>query len=196
MKAEKKKRKSLSESLLLKLNKIKPETVEEELTLHFEKDDLFDQHVVLPHMEVNPLVYQTVDRFVDRYGGESLTLNIYSGAISESAKQFFKESFVSHYEDEFRRHTTSLQRSYLRAFVLIFVSVVSYYLGVQFDAIMEGLPFLTTAIANISLFCIWEIYNTYFRRKDILVERKKTQRARDAEIRFYYRPGKKTSEKK
>ena len=193
---EKKKRKWSLQSLVLKWQNIQPKKYEEELTLHFEKDELFDHHVILPHSEVNPLVYKSVDRFVDRYGGERLTLNIYSGAISKSAEQFFRESFVSHYEDEFRRCTTNLYQCYLRAFILVLVSVLSYYAGLRLKTRMASLPFLSTAIANISLFCIWEIYHTYFKQKDFQGDRKKVQRAKDAEICFHCYSGSRKSAKK
>ena len=174
---------------------ISPVQIEEELTLRFDKDELFDPHVVLPHMEVNRFVYKTVDWFVDRYGGERLTLTIYSSEISESSRQIFRESFVSHYEDEYRRATLLLHRWYLRVVILILIGVSTYYVGMKLEASIKSLPFLITAIANISLFCIWEICNTDFKRRDTILQRKKIQRARDAEIRFRSRPTRKKAKK-
>ena len=69
--------------------------------------------------------------------------------------------------------------------VLALVGVLTYYVGIQLEANIERLPFLITAIANISLFCIWEICNTNFKRRETVRERKKIKRARDANIRFH-----------
>ena len=82
------KRKWSLESLIVKWHNLRPVQIEEDLILHFDKDELFDHHVILPHSEVNPLVYETVDRFTNRYGGDKLNLTIYSGAISKSTEQF------------------------------------------------------------------------------------------------------------
>ena len=179
------KRKWSLESLIVKWHNLRPVQIEEDLILHFDKDELFDHHVILPHSEVNPLVYETVDRFTNRYGGDKLNLTIYSGAISKSTEQFFRESFVAHYEDEYRNASLSLYGWYLRVIVLALVGVLTYYVGIQLEANIERLPFLITAIANISLFCIWEICNTNFKRRETVRERKKIKRARDANIRFH-----------
>ena len=177
--------KSLLRNLIVKWHKLSPEKTEEELTLHFSKDELFDRHVILPHSEVNPIVYETVDRFTERYGGDHLTLTIYCGQISESSKQFFREAFVSHYDDEYREATMYLYRFYIRVVLLALIGILTYYVGMQMEATVERLPFLITAIANVSLFCIWEICNTEFKRRETLEERKKIRRARDADIRFH-----------
>ncbi len=188
MEAEKPERKWSLSSLILKWHNITPVKIEEELMLHFAKNELFDHYVILPHSEVNPLVYETVDRFTDRYGGEKLTLTIYSGALSDSisasAEQFFREAFVSHYEDEYRRATLELYRWYLRVILLALIGVVTYYVGVKLEAQFGNLPFLITAIVNVSVFCIWEICNTNFKRRDTIKERKRIKRAMEAEIHF------------
>ncbi len=161
-----------------------PIQYEDELTLHFSKDELFDRHVILPHAEVNPLVYDAVNRFTERYGGDHMTLNIYCDAISETSQQFFREAFVSHYEDEYRRVTLYLYRWYLRVLLLAIISVVAYYLGGYLAERIEKMNFLMNAITNIGIYCLWEICNTDFKRRDTSVERKKIMRARDAEICF------------
>lgn len=188
MKMFKKIKEKVLSPLLMKWYKITPIQTEEDLTLHFDKEERFDPHIVLPHMEVNPLVYDTIDRFVERYGGERLTVTIFSGDISESSKQIFRESYVSHYDEEFRRATMDLHRCYIRVLILILVGVLTYYVGIKLEATVKSLPFLITAIANISLFSIWEICNTDLTRRDTMKARKKIQRARDAEIRFRNRP--------
>ena len=186
IKEEVNKRKWSLSSLILKWHNISPVKIEEDLTLHFAKDELFDHHVILPHSEVNPIVYETVDRFTDRYGGNRLTLTIYCGSISESSKQFFREAFVSHYEDEYRCLTLYLYHFYIRVVLLALIGVVTYYVGIKLEqTIVNSMPFLITAIANVSLFCIWEICNTDFKRRDTIKERNKIKRARDAEIRFH-----------
>ena len=185
MKAEDGRRKNPLIARFMKRHKLTPVRIEEDLTLHFSKDELFDHHVILPHSEVSPIVYEKVDQFTERYGGEHLNLTIYCGTISESSKQFFREAFILHYMDEYREATLSLYRCYLRVVMLALIGVITYYVGMHLESATRNLPFLITAIANISLFCIWEICNTDFKRRDAIELRKRIQRARDAEIRFH-----------
>ena len=69
--------------------------------------------------------------------------------------------------------------------LLALIGVVTYYVGIRLEAQFVSLPFLVTAIANVSLFCIWEICNTDFTRRDTIKKRKKIKRAMDAEICFH-----------
>ena len=164
--------------------KIVPIQNEEELTLHFAKDELFDRHVILPHVEVNPLVYDTVNRFIERYGGKNLTLTIYSEAISDISQRFFREAFVSHYEDEFRQETVYLYRWYARVFLLALISVGAYYTAGFLSSTLNGMDFVPIAITNIGIYCLWEVFSTDMKRRDTSKQRKRIMRARDAEIRF------------
>ena len=171
-------------SWFLKNRKIVPIEYEEELTLHFTRNELFDRHVILPHAEVNPLVYEAVNRFTERYGGSHMQLTIYSDAISETSQQFFREAFVSHYEDEYRRVTLYLYLWHLRLVLLASLCVIAYYVGAYLSAKIDEMSFLAIAITNIVIYCLWEIFNTNFKRRDTSKERKRIIRARDADIRF------------
>ena len=183
MKKNGKKRQSPLASFLKK-REIVPIQYEDELTLHFAKDELFDRHVILPHAEVNQEVYEKVDRFTERYGGDRLTLTIYSDAISEISQEFFREAFVSHYEDEYRHATLYLYRWYIRVILLALVSVGAYYTARFLSARVDGIDFLAIAITNIGIYCLWEVFNTEMKRRETSKLRKRICRARDAEIQF------------
>ena len=169
---------------LLGKRAIVPIRYEEELTLHFAKKELFDRHVILPHAEVNQRVYETVDRFTERYGGDRLTLTIYTDAISEITQKFFREAFVSHYEDEYRHATLYLYRWYSRVILLAVISVTAYYAAGFLSASEGVLNFLPIAVTNIAIYCLWEIFNTDMKRRDTSKHRKRIRRARDADIQF------------
>jgi hypothetical protein len=171
-------------SRLFKKHKIVPVRDEEELTLRFSKDELFDRHVMLPHVEVNSIVYETVDRFTSRYGGEHLNLTIYSDSISDISQQFFREAFVSHYEDEFRQVTKSLFQLNARVILLALISIIAYYAGIFLSVKIAQENFVIIAVTNIGIYCLWEIFSTEFKRKDIREERKRIIRAQDANIIF------------
>ena len=168
----------------LKKRAIVPIQYEDELTLHFSKDELFDRHVILPHAEVNQEVYEKVDRFTERYGGDRLTLTIFSDAISEISQEFFQEAFVSHYEDEYRHATLYLYRWYARVILLAIISVTAYYAAGFLSTHFSGMEFLAIAMTNIGIYCLWEIFNTDMKRRDTSKLRKRIRRARDAEIQF------------
>ena len=177
------KRRSLS-ALLQKKHSIVPVQYEEDLMLHLSKDELFDRHVILPHAEVNPVVYEAVNRFTERYAGEHMTLTIYSDPINESSQQIFREAYISHYEDEYRRTTQYLYRWYSRVILLAAISVAAYYTVNYLAARIDKMNFFMNAITNIGIYCLWEICNTGFKRKDTSLERKRIMRALNAEIRF------------
>ncbi|MBR0219146.1 MAG: hypothetical protein IJQ33_08095 [Clostridia bacterium] len=171
-------------SLLSGRNRPSPVQYEEELTLHLTKEELFDRHVLLPHAELNDIVYKAVDQFTDRYSGDHMTLTIFSDAVSESMQHTFREVYLSHYEDEYRKVTLYLYRRYNRVILLLISSLIAYYAVTFLNTQMGHTSYLLNVISNIGVFCIWEIGNTHFTRQEATEERKKIIRARDAEIVF------------
>ena len=171
-------------SLLSTRNRLSPVRYEDELTLHLTKEELFDRHVLLPHAELNASVYKAVDQFTDRYSGDHMTLTIFSDAVSESMQETFREVYLSHYEDEYRKVTLYLYRRYNRVILLLISSLIAYYAVSLLDVQMGHTSYLMNVISNIGVFCIWEIGNTHFTRREATEERKKIIRARDAEIVF------------
>ena len=171
-------------SLLSGRNRPSPVQYEEELTLHLTKEELFDRHVLLPHAELNDIVYKAVDQFTDRYSGDHMTLTIFSDAVSESMQHTFREVYLSHYEDEYRKVTLYLYRRYNRVILLLISSLIAYYAVTFLNTQMGHTSYLLNVISNIGVFCIWEIGNTHFTRQEATEERKKIIRARDAEIIF------------
>ncbi len=154
------------------------------MTLHLSKEELFDRHVLLPHAELNDVVYKAVDQFTDRYSGDRLTVTIFSDAISESMQHTFREVYLSHYEDEYRKVTLYMYRRYNRVILLLLFSVVAYYAADLWTELTGHTSYLLNVISNIGVFCIWEIGNTHFTRQEATEQRKKIIRARDAEIVF------------
>ena len=171
-------------SLFSRRNRLSPIQYEDELTLHLTKEELFDRHVLLPHAELNDIVYKAVDQFTDRYSGDHLTVTIFSDAVSESMQHTFREVYFSHYEDEYRKVTIYLYRRYSRVILLLLASVVAYYAAGLWTARTGHTSYLLNVISNIGVFCIWEIGNTHFARQKATEQRKKILRARDAEIVF------------
>lgn len=171
-------------SLFLGRNRPSPVQYEEELTLHLTKEELFDRHVLLPHAELNDIVYKAVDQFTDRYSGDHMTLTIFSDAVSESMQHTFREVYLSHYEDEYRKVTLYLYRRYNRVILLLIASLIAYYAVPLWTTQTGHTSYLLNVISNIGVFCIWEMGNTHFARRDAAEQRKKIIRARDAEIVF------------
>lgn len=171
-------------SLFAGRKRLSPVQYEEELTLHLTKEELFDRHVLLPHAELNDIVYKAVDQFTDRYSGDRMTLTIFSNAVSESMQHTFREVYLSHYEDEYRKVTLYLYRRYNRVILLLIASLIAYYAVPLWTAQTGRTSYLLNVVSNIGVFCIWEMANTHFTRKEAAEQRKKIIRARDAEIVF------------
>ena len=171
-------------SLFSGKKRIAPIQNEEELDLYFSKDELFDRHVLLPHAELNPAVYEAVRQFTERYSGAHMTLTVFCDSIGESLQHTFREVYGLHYEDEYRKVTTFLHRRYCRVILLVIISIIAYYVGSYWAAQLDQGNFFLDVITNIGAFCIWEIGYTHFERQKAVEERKRIIRARGAEICF------------
>ena len=161
-----------------------PSMQEEELVLRLRKDELFDTHVLLPHAELNEIVYNSVDQFVGKYKGDRLTLSIFSEPVNEAIQNTFREVYRAHYTDEYQKVTRFLKRRYYRVVALLLVSIGSFCLWKFMSGKGLGSDILMTIITNVGAFCLWEVGYTQFARKDAMDERKRIERARDASIEF------------
>ena len=160
---------------------------EEELVLRLKKDELLDSHVLLPHAEVNAAVYDAVNRFVEKYGGDTLRLTIMSDPVSEQVQNVFAEAYRSHYEDEYQKTIRYLKRRYIRAACLLAVSIAAFALSGFLSGLAKSLAYLVTIFGQVSVFCLWEIGYTSFSRSEAAAERNRIVRARDAQIEFHCR---------
>lgn len=157
---------------------------EEELVLRLTKNELFNTCILLPHAEVSSAVYEAVNQFVTKYSGDKMTLTIMSGPVSEVIQDVFRESYRSHYEDEFLRIAHYLKQRYLRAAVLLLISVAAFWISSRWLSNMGNSSFLASIIGQISIFCLWEVGYTHFDRANAAKERNRILRAMDAEITF------------
>lgn len=160
---------------------------EQELVLRIKKDELFNRYIFLPHSEVNTVVYDAVNQFVQKYGGDTMTLTIMTDPISEPIQHVFREAYQSHYEDEFRKVAVYLSRRIVRAIILVLISAAAFMCS-SFMARNGHLPdYIVAIIGQVAIFCLWEIGYTHFARKEAAEERSRIVRARDAEIEFQFR---------
>ncbi len=158
---------------------------EEELVLRLKKDELFNTHILLPHAEVNSLIYDAVNQFVEKYSGDCLTLTIMSDEVAEPVQRIFTEAYRMHYEDEFEKIVRYLKRRYIRAGCLLLVSVAAFWCNGVFAGYPQMPAYLVNILGQISVFCLWEIGYTHFTRSDATTERDRIVRARDAAIEFH-----------
>ena len=157
---------------------------ETELVLKLNKDELFDQHVLLPHAELNSIVYSSVDAFVEKYQGDGMTLSICTNSLNPMIRDVFREVYRSHYEDEYRKVTRSLKRHYIRIAVLLIVSVLAFVISSKVAKLSSVETIVSYLIGNISCFCLWEVGYTQFESLDLADERKRIKRAMNATIDF------------
>ena len=157
---------------------------ESELVLKLNKGELFDQHVLLPHAELNKLVYLNVNSFVEKYRGEEMTLSICTESVSPVIQNVFRETYHSHYQDEYQKVNRYIKRHRIRAVVLLIVSIAAFILSSQLEKILPGETIFTYVIGNISCFSLWEVGYTQFASRDTVLERKRISRALNAKIEF------------
>ncbi len=157
---------------------------ESELVLKLKKGELFDPYVLLPHAELNSIVYHSVDLFVEKYRGTEMTLSICTDALNPQIQDVFREVYCSHYQDELQRVNRYLHRHYTRILCLIILCVLTF-LGSRLLAHFNPEETLFSyVILNISAFCIWEVGYTQFAARNVLDERKRILRALHAAIEF------------
>ena len=157
---------------------------ETQLTLNIRAEDLFDPYTVLPHPEVNPVVYKAVDRFVQRYPGNVMKITIMSDSVNPSLQEVFREAYYDHYDDELHKTTDYLHKRYSRVVTLLVISIAAFILGSFLSSHLTRLAFIAGFITEFSIFCLWEIGYTHFDRSEASQRKKKILRARDAEIEF------------
>lgn len=157
---------------------------ETELVLKLTKEELFDPHVLLPHAELNDIVYRSVDTFVEKYKGTDMTLSICTGPVNTIIQDVFREVYRSHYKDELMKVNSQLKRRYIRVIALILISIIAFLLGRLLSKNSPNDTILSYIILNISGFCLWEIGYTQFATRDIVDMKKRIIRALNATIGF------------
>ena len=162
-------------------------TGERELVLRLKKDELLNKHILLPHAEVNPIVYEAVNHFVEKSESPTILLTVMTDDVSVPIQDIFTESYRSHYEDEYQKTVRFLKRRYIRAAFLLLASILAFWLSGLLTNISLAPVYIVTILGQISVFCLWEIGYTHFARSDAAAERDRIVRARDAEIQFQCR---------
>lgn len=157
---------------------------ETELVLKLKKNELFDPHVLLPHAELNSIVYQSVNTFVEKYKGHDMTLMIYSDPVNTLIQDSFREVYFSHYREELLKVNRYLMRHFIRSLALILVGAIALFLGMTLTKHFSSETMLSYVILNISAFCLWEIGYTQFSTRNVVDEKKRIIRAMNAKIEF------------
>ena len=153
---------------------------ETELVLKLKKGELFDPHVLLPHAELNSIVYQCVNAFVEKYKGSEMTVLIYSEPLNTLIQDSFREVYGSHYREELLKVNRYLCRHLIRSVCLALVGAAALLLGMS----LTSDTILSYVILNISAFCLWEIGYTQFATRNVVDEKKRITRALNARIEF------------
>ena len=157
---------------------------EKELVLKLQKDELFDQNIILPHAELNSTVYNSVDTFVEKYKGDELTIMIMTKPLTPVIQDLFREVYRSHYQDEYNKVKRYLKRHYTRVVILLLIAVFTFVMSTQINKIIDEETIFSYLIGNVSCFCLWEVGYTHFDRSAASEREKLILRARDAEITF------------
>ena len=176
--------KNIAEKLFPKRGKRKTVRIEEELVLKLDKSEVFDPHTILPHAELNSLVYEAVNRFIERYSGNALKITIVSEPFSGAVQDVIRESYRAHYLDEYEKISRYLNRRYFRVLLLIIISMIAFSCGSYLSSHYQHIEFLTIAATQLSIFCLWEIGYTHFDRSDASVQKRHILRALNADIQF------------
>ena len=170
--------------VLQKWNIDSPARTEEELVLKLDKSEVLDPHTILPHAELNELVYTAVNRFIERYSGNTLKITIVSGTFSPDMQDVIRESYHAHYLDEYVKINKYLNARYIRVVSLIIISLIAFTCGSYISNHFRNVEFIAGAATQLSIFCLWEIGYTHFDRSNASVQKKHILRALNANIQF------------
>ena len=134
---------------------------ETELVLKLKKEELFDPHVLLPHSELNSIVYERVNAFVEKYKGTEM-----------------------HYREEMVKVNRYLKHYFNRSLALIVIGIVALLVGISLSNRYSTETVLSYIILNLSAFCLWETGYTQFSARTVMREKKRILRALNARIEF------------
>ena len=157
---------------------------ETELVLKLKKEELFDPHILLPHAELNSIVYKSVNTFVEKYKGKEMSLLVYSDPVNTLIQDSFREVYVSHYREELLKVNRYLMRHLVRTLALVAVGIIALVTGMSLTRRYSNETVLSYIILNISGFCLWEIGYTQFSIRNVVDEKKRITRALNARIEF------------
>ena len=157
---------------------------ETELVLKLKKDDLFDPYIMLPHAELNKAVYSSVDSFVEKYEGDTLSISVCTDPVNHVVQNLFREVYCAHYEDELQKTARYLKRHYIRVIVLLVISVLCFLLCNHTVKFLPDETIFSYLIGNIGCFCLWEVGYTHFAARDAVHGKKRITRALNATIDF------------
>ncbi|MBQ2679383.1 MAG: hypothetical protein IJF98_04205 [Firmicutes bacterium] len=157
---------------------------ETDLVLKLKSEEMFNPYIFMPHAELNSIVYNCVDTFVEKYKGDYMNLFIYGNAVNPMIQDVFREVYRSHYEDEYKKVNRLVKRYLRRAVFLVVTAVVAFWISRRLAKITGGDTIFSYILSNISCFCIWEVGYTQFTTRDLRDERKRILRAMNAEINF------------
>ena len=157
---------------------------ETELVLKLNKEELFNPYIFMPHAELNSIVYNSVDTFVEKYKGDDMKLFIYAKSINPMTQDVFREVYREHYEDEYKKVNRLVNRYRYKAIILVIIAVVAFIISRRIAKMTGGETIFSYILSNVSCFCIWEIGYTQFTTRDLADERKRILRAMNAKIVF------------
>ncbi len=157
---------------------------ETELVLKLKKEELFDPHILLPHAELNSVVYERVNTFVEKYKGTEMTLLIYTDPVNPMVQDSFREVYVSHYSEELLKVNLFLKHYFNRTLALIVIGIIALVVGISLTNRYSTETVLSYIILNLSTFCLWETGYTQFSARTVLREKKRILRALNARIEF------------
>ena len=165
------------------------------LSLRIDKTELFEPHVLVPHNELNEVVYTQVDRFLRKSVPKQLKLNIYSQPMHEALQERVREVYKEHYIDEKLAMKRKLRYVYIRLGILLIVSLTLLYY--QFALSREyGNNIVLIVMGNFGAYFLWQIGDTVFDWLEKSRTMKQIDTALKAEIVFYHYAGKKGTVKR
>lgn len=164
------------------------------LSLRIDKTELFEPHVLVPHNELNEVVYHQVDRFLRKSVPKDLKLNIYSQPMHEALQERVREVYREHYTDEKEAMKRKLRYVYIRLGILLVVSLT--LLSYQFVMSREyGNNIILIVMGNFGAYFLWQIGDTWFDWLEKSRTMKQIETALKAEIVFYGYAGKNSQQK-
>ena len=141
--------------------------------------------MLLPHAELNTEVCNSVNTFVEKYKGGTLSLSIFSDPVNPLIQNTFKEVYRAHYDDEKRKLDRYLKRRLIRLIILLVLSISAFVIADRLGRGVPGYNVLLNILANAGSFCLWEVGYSDIATFDALDERKRVMRAMNAVIEFH-----------
>ena len=169
--------------ILLAINKLSPQTLDLRIV---GQRELFNPRVMGPYLKPDQSIIDDIDYFLESsIAFAPLCICFHSPyKISHALQETMIEALQLHYQAEQKRVEKSLEKLFLRAVVLLLLSVAVLRLLSVFFSGQDSESIMWVIFSNFAAFSLWQIGATHFEREEAFETLTRIIIARESKVEF------------